>query len=664
VGNYGAVAQQAPSEGAETDLLAWISEHVSNGESFLKKQIGYNLADPVAKLLMEDDRGDPTEKELSDIVDNEFGSLGTRLAALLTDLRPFLEFKTQNQAFQSQADTANYLMYNWWFKESVDQVFVDAVKLCLVAGSSYVHTEWDPSLEDFVPTAVHPHDVLPMLPRRYHDTSTWFGAIVREELPTSEVKRRWPSFKHKIIPDVDASTGSDQAYASRVNRAADMSPFARYAEFLRKAVANYLSDSMPVTFLYTTYFHDQSRNTTDRIRLMGPWRRDEANSRDIPLTNWSYEVKPGEKLYPFGRTIKATRHVVLYDGPSQYWYGMMGLLPVDKLVLDEWPVPRGFLGKSPLWAAVPLQRALNRAHRAIDDHMNHFVEPDIVVDGSVGMSKKAVERINPRRAGGRFMRRPGPGKGFEFNYPAPLPAEILNRPQFLIERMGNLVGLKDIDAMMKMGQVPSADTIDQFLASTTYATRSRSRSCEVFMRSFAKKMFFNFAQYYTVAQKIAICGPKGVTPEDFDFDPGSFVPDHLGSDYDKTGELRDELIIRNDDGIPIGTIKRPEFERVRELQRYIAFTIAPGTLLDQANMGEKMAYMQFYRMGIMDPWTLFEKWNVPNAGDPPNGERSVTDRLQAALAMGITGQVSAAGRKSSGQQVPQQRSSGAISESG
>lgn len=669
MGDYGGQST-IPAESYSSSVLHWVAEHTALGDQFLLKQHGYNLIDKTIAMIMGMDKGLPREPELSQWVDNEGGSIALRLAGAMTDVKPFVDFRTSNSTYDQQADVTNKLFFHWWYARAIDKVFVDGIKWAIAGGSGYIHTFWRPDIQDFDCVALHPHDVLPILPSRQGDLESCYAVIVREEVPTNELKRRWPQKAQFIQMDMDGIADEDRDAATRISSAANTSTFSRYINVIKRAVANYLSSSaMPVSYLFTCYIKDYTRNTSGRERLMGPWgkydtdhpevvagRRKSGEDRD--LTNWSYRVKPGERLYPFGRTVVATRGCVIYDGPSQYWYGQLGMIPVDKLTLDDWPYPKCWFGKSPLWDILEDQQELNEAQRAISDHTKKALDPDLVIDQGTGLGRQAQGRINMRRAGGRFTRRPGPGNGVTVLTPPPLPAEILTRPQMLIDRMNTKSGIKDLDVLLKLGQMPAGDTLDKFMESSTTAIKIRSRNLEVFARKFAMKAMFNIAQYKTVAERLAVCGPQGMTSDDWDFDPETFVPSHVGSDYLPTGQLNPAL--RRSDG---SYVMRPRWERWREIARYLSINIMPGTLLKAAKYADQMAYFQFFRAGILDPWTLAEVFEIPNYGEAPGGARTVTERLIAAFQNGLMGQVSPAGRKSAGETSPKMKGNGTITES-
>jgi hypothetical protein len=639
-----------PDRDYPSRVLGWVKEGVQEADGFLKQQVGYNLVEVATRMILGQDRGDLRSSELSNIVDNEFGSIALQLAAALTDVKPFWEFKTANPLYERQAQILDKLSYHWWMTRQIDCTFMDAIKFSLVCGTGYLHTIWDPTIQDLVSYAEYPLDVLPIRPNPGGQSiQDCFAVIVRREKTVNELRMRWPNKASEIKATRDASAAGeeDQNTASKIVQALNKSPWTRYREFLSKAVANFAGGTIPVTDQYTCYVKDPSINGTGDTILMGPWSEDGKKA----LVNWAYEVPPGKKLYPRGRTIVATPLAMLYDGPSNYWHGGF---PISKLTLDRWPFPKAWLGKSPLWDIIELQRSLNRAQRAIEDHTEKFVGPDLIIDQSTGLSQASIDKIDTRKSRGKFKRRPGPGEGFKLNYPEPLPAEIIARPGFLIERMRSLAGISGIDAVLRLQQLPEAETIEKLMEASTGPVRARSKELEAFMREFAMQRAFDFTQYYTVSQRIAIAGADGITIEDFDFDPGSLVPAYIGSDYDSSGHLRPDA----------HDFVRPRLDRANDFLRYITYHVTPGSLLKSAKIADQLMYLQLFRAGILDPITLMEKLEIPNIGEPAGVPKTIVARMQWAAQNGLMGQVSAAGRKSSGQKPPKQKSSGAISESG
>lgn len=176
------------------------------------------------------------------------------------------------------------------------------------------------------------------------------------------------------------------------------------------------------------------------------------------------------------------------------------------------------------------------------------------------------------------------------------------------------------------------------------------------MTEFAMMTASNICQFYSLPMRLAILGPGGMTFEDYDFDPGSLVPDYIHpEDYNNFGDITPEALLRG---------PRPRYDRAREFLKQFTYHIAPGSLLASSEVTRKLLYLQLARAGLIDHWTLLEVLGVPLVGDPPEGCDTITKRLIAEQQMGLGAAVNPVGRKASGQQMPQMRPSGVISESG
>lgn len=643
-----------PSSDDPESVTGYIREAVQEGDNFLKKQHGYLQIDMAQRLVM----GDVSAIEgvrssgLSQVTDNEFGSIALQIQAQNTDTRPFFLYSTKNPDYQAQAKMLNVCAEHWWLARQIDMRFRDAINGCSTGGTSCLWTTWNPFIRDFDTKYIDGLDALPVRPWSYHSYQDCEILIIRQERSTNELRRRWPSYAEKIVRTRDASPDASaeaDTFSSKVLGAMSKSPFTLYREYLAKAKAAMSSGEFPVTDLFTAYILDYSRNNTDRPVLMGPWSRDGKR----PLRNWSYIVEPGDLLYPGRRVVVATPTCVLYDGPSSYWHDQ---IPASKLTLIQWPYPKAYLGKAPLWDIIDWQRELNETRRAIADHIRKSVDPDVVIDQNSGISRKSADNIRARKAGGKFFKRPGPGDGFKFVYPEPLPAEVINYPDTIIARMRSLAQVFDVQSVLQKGQLPANETLTGILAQHTAGIRAMSRTLEAFMREFGTQMAFNFCQNYSKAMRITLQGPLGAVPQDFDIDPNVLVPAHTGSDYDSNGRVIPERMHQ----------PRTRRSRAKDYLRYFSFDVRPNSMLKAAHQDEELKYIQLARGGFIDPITMLERMDFPNIGQnsmPGGDPGTVVGRLLKMSEMNMLGQVSAAGRKSSGQSSPQMKSSGAISES-
>lgn len=106
----------------------------------------------------------------------------------------------------------------------------------------------------------------------------------------------------------------------------------------------------------------------------------------------------------------------------------------------------------------------------------------------------------------------------------------------------------------------------------------------------------------------------------------------------------------------------PRYDRTREWMRQLVFKITPGSLLNSAQLDVTLMYFQLFRAGVIDPITLMEKMNIPNIGVEkiPSQVRTILERLAWCQMVGLVPNISAAGRKASGQEPPEIK----VSESG
>lgn len=663
-----------PSADDPDDVLGYLREGVQEGDNFLRRQKGYLKIDVTQRMVMGEfgpggaglgardfyggpgsrlDTDDVRSSDLSQITDNELGSIALQIQAMTTDTRPFFRYNTLNPSLQAMTHMLNGCAQHWWLGRQIDMRYRDGINMCSAGASACLWTTWNPMLGpfgDFETRVIDARDALPVRPWSYHSYQDCEILVIRQERSTSELRRRWPAYAHKIAPDRDGSSAVSDAADTYTSQVINQSPFARYKAFINKARAAMSGGEFPVTDLYTAYIHDWRRNRSDRTAYMGPW--DLSGAKPRPLRNWSYEAEPGDLLYPGGRVIVATNQCVLYDGPNNYWHDQR---PASKLTLIQWPFPDCYLGKAPLWDITDWQRELNESQRRIADHCNKFVEPDVVIDQNSGISRASAEKIRTRKAGGKFFKRPGPGDGFRFEYPPALPAEVLSRPDVIISRMRSLAQVFDMQSVLNKGQLPANETMDAVLSMQTAGVRLWSRTIESFMREMGYQMAFNFCQYYTKARRLSLLGPRGAIPQDFDIDPSVLVPQFAGDDYASDGSIKPERLMQ----------PRGRRSRARDTMRYISLDIRPNSMLRSAHVDEEMRDLQLARGGFIDPITMLEHMEYPNIGqnDLPGGDPgTVVGRLVKMSQLNMMGQVSAAGRKASGENPPQLKSSGAISE--
>lgn len=620
-------------EKAQSQLLGWAQEAITEADAFLKAQSGYGKIGDVIDAVMGEAK-DIVPATLSEVQLNRMGKIGLDFASLLTDIKPFWEYRTWNKKYDQQGELANKLGQQWWTNRSIDLRFCDTIKYAMAAGSGYCHLLYNQDWNDLDLIAEDPRDVLPIRPSSNWSVQDCFGVIVRRERTVNYVRDMgrmgiWRN-TFRVVPDREGSTAALQ----RNTRAAKlMSAMGLSSGFLTNLFASIKGGTqnhmnIPTVDVFTLYVKDSARNALSTPVMMGD-----------PTKNWSYTVSPGELLYPRGRTVIFTHTAILYDGPNVFWHGKF---PLVKITLDPWPW--SWLGKPPLMDLLPLQKELDRLMKITSDHNQKVGRPGVVADKNA-MSKSALDRIDTRRSGLKARVNPVQGKPFELAYEPPLDPSIQGTIDFMIDQMDKISGVQDLTNLAQLGQIPSTETIEKLVESMSPSVRMRSRMLEAAMREMAHMTLSNFFQFYTTAQRVAILGSDGLTFEDFDFDPGSLIPDYLEGDMDELGKPKNESVARG---------PRPRSERAQEFLRYFTFHVAPGSLLSASEVTNKLLYLQLAKAGIVDVWTLLEKLGVPNVGQPPDGANTITERLQAQAQMNIGMQANSAGRKQTDQTMPRQ----------
>jgi len=662
-----------PSE-HEADVMQFIQTAVEEGDAFLRSQEGYDKIDKVIAAIFNKTDTFKSSK-LSSTTVNHFARIALDLAAGMTDTRPFWEYRTHNHSLDKQVDIYGKLAQHWWTQRQADMRFVDAMKYDFAAGTAYLHVTWNPDIQDIELLVEDARDVLPIRPTSTMNLQDCMGVVIRREHTVNYLQNLYPKADStKIRAEKDGSA----------TRALGNTRYARIVEKLGSPFQHWMQSGetarqvpkIPTCTCYQTYLKDKTLNKTGKTVYMGEWHlgpskpgfvkrlfRSELEDSEErcpqceegryphPLTNWSYAVKPGQPLYPNGRYIVSTNYGVLHDGPSIFWHGSVIPFPIVKMTLD--PFPWSWLGKAVGWDLLPLQESLNAATQVWDDHLQKIACPDVIADKN-SVSRAELKKINPRQAGLKIRQNPLAGKGVLIQYPDSLPADFWQGTNFLIESMNTLSGVASVQSLMRLNQMPASDTIEQIMATMSPSVRLRSRCLEATIRELATILAYDFTQFYTLPMRLSILGSQGVTKEDFDFDPQTLIPDYIHKeDFDNSGNVTSEAIARG---------PKPRFDRAKELLRQMSFHIAPDSLIESAGTTEKLVYLNFFRAGAMDLWTVLDKFSIPNIGEPPAG--TIIERLQAQKDMGVEPEVSATGRKASAQKPPRQKSSGAISESG
>jgi hypothetical protein len=631
------LTNESPSAAYERAVLDWVQAAVIEGEKVLQAEPAYAEIDKAIAYLMGDQLDTRRPADLSRVVDNRLKHVTLQNIAGLTDVHPLFGFKTFNPQFQNQNEVLDKLARSWWVNSFADLSLADVLKFSAGVGTGYCEVHWDASaasgVGDITLTAVDPRDVIPIRPTFGRSIQEWEGVIVRKARTVNDVRARFPEAAASLVAD-----RTDETLLSRTWGAARrlvtkvMTP----VDHLTQGAKN-IPARIPVVDVYEVHLKDRRLYAGTEPLAMGD-----------PRTTWSYTVYPlghdkpdgtkatadDAKLYPNGRLIICSKKKLLYDGPNPYWHGMF---PIARLCLDPWPW--ALLGTGIAHDLIPIQDALNELLNGILDKARQALRPPMIAD------KRAVpesiwQRLDTRIAGMKLKVNPTAGKGIEFGQVPELPSYVFELLKLAIAEMDNMAGTANLAALTQLQQAPAADSIERMMEALTPILRLRGRLLEAFLREVGEMVKSCFFQFYTMPRRIAILGEAGLDMQDFDFDPGTLVPSLSSQDegYDPAYDVN----------------KTTRAERAKRHQKNFTFQITPNSLLAVSQLSRKLLYLQLWRGGLMDPWTLFEILEIPNGGAPPSGATTITDRLMEAQLLGLTGQVSPAGRKATGQESPSQ----------
>lgn len=616
-----------PADHSSDYRLGWAMEALSESDGFLRNQ---PLFDRIKK----------TRDMLLGVSDTLRGSLGlseTQCNHLLRifnigtsdmqDVRPFWRYETYNRAFELHTRNLGNLTTSWWQRSASDRQLGLAIKQAWISASGVNHVHWDRDTLDFAMPSMNPLDVKPLRPASLDTYQKSLAVIIGRETTVNAARGMFPQYAHKIVMDRDASVTGLAAKTSYVPQTMSAGEAAAWSD----GIPNSKLGALPVVDLFYMYIDDKSRNETGNTILMGDWDRDPKSQHLISLNHWSYEVKPGEARYPFKRLIIFTRTCVLYDGPSPYWHGMF---PVAKLTPE--PFPDLWFGISPLWACLPLQESLNKLYRGFDDHIQVFLKPPISGDRR-SMSPGEMQNLDPRKPGQRWLRNPGTAEMKRVEVPQMDPFAVQYETN-LRERMDELAGIRNLTSILGLNQMPEGETIDKLMAAMTPELRARSRNLETYQSEIGMMMAYNIPEFYDEPRVFEILGEDGLTPELYDFDPGTLVPAYTNGDFAPHGRVGDayfdpetgQIVQKRRTDVDL----RPRWVRAREAMRKYRFKVEPGSLMESASASRKMMMMMLRAKKEIPRHMLLEELNVAGIGPRPAG--TVQEQLDAEMMNELT----------------------------
>lgn len=613
----------------DEEIINWCEKRLTIGRDFIQGQVGYDRISQTIDEIFSNERQNsvsyiPTgTPSTSTTKANLVGKIGEDLTGLLTDVRPFWNYTTNNTRYTQQCTLSNKSAEEWYKRHNISQRMADIIRYYTVAGTGIGHLYYSRLLNDFYLDAEDPRNVYPIDPMDYTSFKRCRGAIV--------VRPRTPDWVREEYGKVVNPDDNGSGFFGWLRRVID-GPGSRGGPLSKRNPKDQVTPGHDVVLVKTLYLKDKRVNRSGKTLRWGPWKDNR------PAATWAYECRPGMPLFPFGRLIVWGNRVLMYNDTAPYWHGEIPLL---KVTLNPWPW--SWFGKAPLWDTLPLQNSITNNLRVIDDHANQVAHPGVVADRNV--SKAELNKFNSRKAGYKIKTNLASGKGIQVQIPPQLDPLIWEVVTWCVDMMGKMAGTFDPSAIASLAQMPSDDTIDTLMKAMTPSVRLRSRYLEGAYNELAEMYLYDSLQFDTLSKRVAKFGPEAVTAEDFDYDAGTMIPDDVPD-----GEPGD---IASMESAWAMDNPRPMYSRARAMLASFSMYIDPASLLNTAHIQDLMMYFMLAKMGYVSVFTLMDKAGVKNFAPPtmqvPPDEIS---RLALQAQLGIGMMANAQGRKATDQSAP------------
>lgn len=431
--------------------------------------------------------------------------------AVLTDIRPTYEVKSQDDTFADQGALMTRTTKSWWQKNDVDfQLAMAIIYAYLTTG--FLRPVWNKSLckgrGDFQVYPISPYDLKPIGPA--HNLQDWEGCIYEGVRPISWFRRNFPGPGSSVQPDQNLSR-----YAKPMQRPRQMGSlsFDALSAQMQRWVGKpqEFGESAIAQAWYREYWiKDYSLNTSQNVIQMG-----------TPGTNWAYEVKPGHPIYPRGRLIVTggNDYHVLYDGPNFYWHGQ---LPFISIRLK--PVPWQFHGISELSTKKPLQDIVNTVLAGVLDMIKKAINPTLLFPDNA-FSDAIKNAMDPNMPNAKIGYNPMAVDKPAWQAPPVLPQYVQAMALYAEQAIQDDSGLLDLSGLARKKVTPAGDTLQGLKESMQTIMRLRGRYMEMAVRDLGEQMVPNFFQFYTMSRRMWMFGRAGITYQDvWDANTRTLVP--------------------------------------------------------------------------------------------------------------------------------------------
>lgn len=510
--------------------------------------------------------------------------------AILTDIRPIYEVKSHDDIFDDQAELMTNITKAWWLKNDVDfQLAMAVIYAYLTTG--WLRIAWNKQLAggrgDFQVYPCSPYDVIPIgASHRFQD---WEGCIYENIRSVAWFRRNFPGPGSFVQPDITLTRYAKPFQRPRQAGAMNFDMLSPQMQRWIGSPREFGESAVAQSWYREFWIKDYSLNTSQNIVKMG-----------TPGTNWYYEVKPNQPLYPRGRLIitGGAGIVVLYDGPNFFWHGQMPFVPIRLK-----PVPWQFFGISELRSKIPLQDIVNTILAGVLDMIKKAVNPPLLFPDNA-FSDAVKNALDPNMPNAKIGFNPMTQHIPKWQDPPYLPQYVQGTAMYAQNEMDDDSGLLDVSSLARKKVTPAGDTLQGLKETQQTIMRLRGRYMEMAVRDLGEQMVPNFFQFYTLQRRMWMFGRAGVTSQDvFDANTSTLIP------AGRSAQGHSQLF---------------------------SFEIGNGSLLNVNQTDNRLLAIALRRGRDMSRKTLYQQLDMESLYDKVEGElkQEQQEEMQSAMAAG------------------------------
>jgi hypothetical protein len=448
---------------------------------------------------------------------NKVSKFFWELVAYLTDLRLNIDVSTENKDHKKLEELFKKTV-QWNYRNERGTMATIFAIMHASLGSGYIKVYPNKTKNDISYLPCGPDSVTPIMANPI-DLQLSAGIIHQAWMPLTWFQENFPNSGHDVQPEMSyegEAMGERPGYVPEYTWNAIAPGLRKFLYSVSqpetRGGGGWGTGKMPVALYTEFWFRDPQLNTSTRDIKMGSG-------------NWSYTVRPGERIYPWGRllcTAQRTRRRPLYDGPNFHWHGQF---PFALLRLQ--PVPWMWSGISEFRDLWPINSNMNQVIADALDLQKQCLNPTFAVVDQA-LDEATWGKYFPGMPGQklRLMLRNTPiDQLIKWIYPD---TGVLNSVPVLYQLLKSAFdeqsGIVDIGKAMNKKQVPSESTIESIRESQQGKFRVKGLFLEQFIEDVGRLALSDIIQFYNRKRVIQLFGADGLLWEHLDYDPDTIVP--------------------------------------------------------------------------------------------------------------------------------------------